>query len=374
MRVKFSWSNYLNFFMHPLLGAHPLALIRIFRRHKVKPTLHFLPKYLFIAAMSLLNLPLIWLEDIWLWLNRHRIAEPSPVFIIGHPRSGTTHLQQMLASDPRFYTPTLSQVLFPNYCNTFGLLLNLIISPFIPSRRPQDNVAVGLDTPQEEEFAIAGLSGISFINAFYFPRQFKEIIAESVLFEKPGDKERWQRAMLRFVRKISVNKKDRILLLKSPANMGRISAIREIFPQAKFIYVRRDPHPTLQSTFHLFETVLPLTSLQIIPPGDMIDKAFFMYECFLREFHKQAPTLGEESLLEVAHETFVAQTDPELRRIYRFIGAENQREAAQLPANSRYRKNTYKPLPAEILLRLHAVNQKLGPLPGESGKPHQVAV
>lgn len=374
MRVKFNWSNYLNFFMHPLLGAHPLALIRIFRRHKVKPTLHFLPKYLFIALMSLLNLPLIWLEDIWLWLNRRRIADPNPVFIIGHPRSGTTHLQQMLASDPTFYTPTLSQVLFPNYSNTFGLLLNLIIRPFIPSRRPQDNVAVGLDTPQEEEFAIAGLSGISFINAFYFPKQFKEIIAESVLFEKPGDKERWQRAMLRFVRKISVNKKNRILLLKSPANMARISAIREIFPQAKFIYVRRNPHPTLQSTFHLFETVLPLTSLQIIPPGDMIDKAFFMYETFLSEFQKQAHALGEDALLEVAHETFVAQTDPELRRIYRFIGTENQCKTAQLPANGRYRKNTYKPLPPEILLRLNTINEKLGPLRGESDKPQQVAV
>ncbi len=353
----------MNIFMHPLLGATPLALCRTFMRLKALPTIHFVPKFIFVIFMTLMNMPLIIVEKVYLYLKQNNRKTKDPVFIIGHPRSGTTHLQQLIVEDSRFYTPKLYQVLFPNYSNTFALLLNQLIAPFLPKKRPQDNVEIGLHTPQEEEFAMAATSGISFINGFYYPKQFKEIIDETVLFKSEKDKKAWQKSLIQFVNRISVSAGDKQLILKSPANMGRIDAILEIFPKARFIYIQRDPKLTLQSTLHLFEKVLPQTSFQRIEEGDMIDNAFYMYEAFLKAYLAQSTNLSAENLLEISHEAFISNMAYELEKIYRFVDVEFIVSADVIQNYQNYKKNHHAALPENLIHRLEALESKLRPAP-----------
>ena len=361
MRVRFKWSNYMNIFMHPLLGATPLALFRTMTRLRALPTIHFVPKFLFVIFMTVMNVPLIIIEKIYLYLKGNKQDRKDPVFIIGHPRSGTTHLQQLIVEDPRFYTPKLYQVLFPNYSNTFALLLNLIIAPFLPKKRPQDNVEIGLHTPQEEEFALAATAGVSFINGFYYPKQFKEIIDETVLFTSEKDKKAWQKSLVQFVNRVSIPNRGQQLVLKSPANMGRINAILEIYPKAQFIYIQRDPRLTLQSTLHLFEKVLPQTSFQRIEEGDMIDNAFYMYETFLKAYLDQSKNLSSANLLEVSHEVFISNMAHELEKIYRFIGIEFCANLDVIENYQNYKKNHHTSLPENLIHRLEALESKLRP-------------
>lgn len=363
MRVRFKWSNYMNIFMHPLLGATPLALYRTMSRLKALPTIHFLPKFLFVIFMTLMNVPLIIVEKVYLYFNRNKRSKKDPVFIIGHPRSGTTHLQQLIVEDSRFYTPKLYQVLFPNYSNTFALLLNRLIEPFLPKKRPQDNVEIGLHTPQEEEFALAATSGISFINGFYYPKQFKEIIDETVLFKSEKDKKAWQKSLVQFVNRISTSAGDKQLILKSPANMGRIDAILEIYPNARFIHIQRDPLLTLQSTLHLFEKVLPQTSFQRIEEGAMIDNAFYMYETFLKAYRAQSANLSAKNLLEISHEAFISNMARELEKVYRFMGVNFSINTIDLSNYQNYKKNHHAALPDDLIKRLEALELKLHPTP-----------
>ena len=56
---------------------------------------------LLMGLSGLLVEPLAWLQS-WLWARRLRKAElpDDPIVVIGHRRSGTTHLHQLLACDP----------------------------------------------------------------------------------------------------------------------------------------------------------------------------------------------------------------------------------------------------------------------------------
>ncbi|TVR39366.1 MAG: sulfotransferase [Cryomorphaceae bacterium] len=374
MRLRFKWNHYLGFFMHPLLGAQPLAWLRTPLSLRAWPTWHFLPKFVFVGLMSVLNLPNILIEQVYRLIRRPAKPAEDPVFIIGHPRSGTTHLQQILSEDPRFYTPKLYEVLFPNYNNTFARLLRGIIAPFLPKTRPQDNVSLSLDSPQEEEFALAATSGLSFINGFYYPKQFRQIVEQAVLFRNEKDKRVWQQSMLRFVRAIQPQCGNRRLILKSPANMARLEAIREIFPHAKFIFIDRNSQRILQSTLHLFAEVLPQTSFQYIDEKTVIDHAFFMYETFHRAYHRQSESFDASQLMQVSHEVFLKQPEEVLASIYRFLGVENRAMDSVVRNYEAYQKNKHKPLDGHLLKRLQAIDAKLLSEFPHSAFPRKVAV
>lgn len=359
MRVRFKWKHYLNFFMHPLLGAHPLAWLRTPLALNAWPTWHFVPRFLFVGVMSVLNLANMITETVFRWFLPAPDKIQDPVFIIGHPRSGTTHLQQILSEDSRLYTPRLYEVLFPNYNHSVGRWLRWTIAPFLPKTRPQDNVSLSLDSPQEEEFALAATSGVSFINAFYYPLQFREIVDQAVLFKSEKYKRIWQRSMLRFVRSVQPHNNERRLVLKSPANMARIEAIREVFPDAKFIFIDRDSRRIMESTLHLFSEVLPQTSFQYIDSDAVTDHAFFMYEQFHRAYNSQSASLGEKTLLEISHEDFLNGPEKVLSEIYQFLDMECPELNNIVRNYEAYQKNNHSPLSGDLFRRLTSIDHKL---------------
>ena len=61
-----------------------------------------------------------------------------------------------------------------------------------------------------------------------------------------------------FVKKISYKYIGKRVLLKSPANTGRIKEILEVYPDACFIHIHRDPYAVYQSNVKLYEKILPL--------------------------------------------------------------------------------------------------------------------
>ena len=80
-----------------------------------------------------------------------------PLFILGHWRSGTTHLHNLLAQDERFAYPNVWQVLNPHtFLSTerYSAIMKLAA----PKTRLIDNVAFSPDVPLEDEFATCGTS------------------------------------------------------------------------------------------------------------------------------------------------------------------------------------------------------------------------
>ena len=81
-----------------------------------------------------------------------------PLFILGHPRTGTTLLHTLLARDEEtFGTCSTFCAGFPSSFLWFERFKRLL-SGVIDSKRPMDNVELSFDGPQEDELAVNVMS------------------------------------------------------------------------------------------------------------------------------------------------------------------------------------------------------------------------
>src|SRR5256714_5885145 len=119
-------------------------------------------RYLYIVAVvtvvSIFHTLLRWLQRAWYGsrLEQTPVRE-APLFIVGHWRTGTTLLHELLILDERHTCPNTYQCLVPNHFVLSERLGKRWLRFLMPSRRPMDNMAAGWDRPQEDEFALCML-------------------------------------------------------------------------------------------------------------------------------------------------------------------------------------------------------------------------
>jgi len=243
----------------PAIASHPLAssrfgnLLRLFRRHGCDPA--YLPHAAAVCLLSLARQPVMTYEAM---RHRKRInavrLRPDPVFIIGHWRSGTTHLQNILGHDPQFASVTVREAAMPHDFLTLGKRFARTIEKAVPEKRLMDNVAVAADSPWEEELALVASSPLAFYHVSFFPRGMERIFREAIFFDG-DDPERvahWRTDYLHFLQKVALVRPDRPFLLKNPANTTRIRHLLRDFPGARFIHIHRDPYQVFRSAVHLY--------------------------------------------------------------------------------------------------------------------------
>lgn len=353
MKVEFKTSDYLNFFRHPMLGTSLQNWVRVLWRAGFRIHPAFLLRFLFITGNAVLNVPFQWVEFL---LYNHKIRRQkvhSPVFIIGHPRSGTTHLHYLLSKDPQFAYCTVYQAMIPHIFLTSGRALKGLVKSALPETRPQDKMPISIDSPKEEEFAMANSSRTSYMFTFYFPRRAVSFFKESVTFsESPSDRAHWMQHFNAFVKKLSFANKGKRLLLKSPANTARVSEILELYPDAKFIHIHRDPLEVYRSTVRLYEKVLPGTSFQKADGATLESYIVQSYRWMFEKYYTDRQTIPDEQLVEIAFDDLEQRPLETLERVYRLLGMEWSEEtkrclSEELKASSDYQKNTYDPLPKE---------------------------
>ena len=110
------------------------------------------------CALGLIN-SLLWLLEVALYgrkINRTKLAQ-DPIFVIGHWRSGTTLLHELLVRDPRHTYPDTYACFAPNHFLISSWVIKPCLKFLLPSRRPTDNMAAGWDHPQEDEFALCNM-------------------------------------------------------------------------------------------------------------------------------------------------------------------------------------------------------------------------
>src|SRR3954468_3369258 len=159
--------------LHLLAGATLTSLIRNLSRHGgVSPRSYLQLAILFASA--LLREPGCIAEAVRVRRRVKTVSfDPPPVFIVGHWRSGTTFLHNLLSRDPAFCFPTIVDALRPYdfYPNPFEFISRLILLRCLPPTRPMDDMRLDPGLPQEEELALATMGAPSFFNCLYFPRE-----------------------------------------------------------------------------------------------------------------------------------------------------------------------------------------------------------
>ncbi|MBC2694299.1 MAG: sulfotransferase [Desulfobacteraceae bacterium] len=219
-------------------------------------------RFLFIRPVMLLfNSITLFLDNIF-FPEYRRIKIEKPIFIIGHPRSGTTFLHRLLTQSQEFAVFEFWQLLFPS------LVARKILAPFIMSRIKKGKntfyypKSIGhkmtLGSIEEEELLFyhifntqfiaiqtsLGLGNKDFMDLVYSDNQPKNVRQKTIQFFKQC-----------LQRQIYYLGKKQILT-KMNHSAFRIQSLLEAFPDAKIIYLVRSPYETISSHLSLDRNVL----------------------------------------------------------------------------------------------------------------------
>lgn len=153
-----------------------------------------------------------------------------------------------LSVDQRFAFPNNYQALFPHAFLTMECLHSRFIEWFLPKRRPMDNIEWTMHSPQEGEFALCITTFKSPCIGWFFPERRDHYDRYLTLWDvSEREVEEWKSGLLAFLKRLNWKLK-RPLLLKSPPHTCRIKRFLEIFPEARFVHIHRNPHVVFQST------------------------------------------------------------------------------------------------------------------------------
>jgi hypothetical protein len=310
-------SKEFRFPISTLVGSSYFNLRQIVKNKHIDP--EYRSRYILTLVVSAILDPLGKAEN---FSNRSKIqknmpVEP-PVFIIGFWRSGTTFLHNLLSFDKQFAYVSTFQGIFPNHLLWHKWWLEKIINLLMPKRRPIDLMELNLDYPQEEEIAMGNLQRLSFYNFFYFPQSFHEYVDEALLFNNIDDREikQWKESYQKLIAKAIIKSNGQRFLSKSPSNTFRINKILELFPDAKFIYLNRNPYKVLTS-FNLFMTeVIKGVGFQDFNKQKHIENICDLYTKMLYSYDIDREQIDPENLIELKYEDFVADPMKHLERIY----------------------------------------------------------
>ncbi len=304
---------------HPLNGADPVTLARVFR-DTGGPDDRGAALALRAAAYG--RLPFSLLERA---LERARLPRnqdmPPPVFILGHWRSGTTHLYNLMSLGEWSYVPPVAAGM-PHDFLLLGRLLHPILERQLPETRWIDAIPVTPTSPQEDEIAIANMTPLSFYHGIYFPRHFDRLIDRGLFFDGCGAEEieEWRDAFRRFLRKI-VWQQGRPPLIKNPVYTARPAMLREMFPETRFIHIRRNPHEVFRSMRNFYRKLLGAMALQAPPPDLDIDATILrVYARMMSEFDAQTEGWAPPLMVEVPYELLDARPLEALERIHEALG------------------------------------------------------
>ena len=333
--------------MGPIFGCSFRNAMKLLLSNGLIPIKHLM-RVIFINTISIVGIPFRIREN-FLYkqkIERTRVQSP-PIFIIGHWRSGTTHLHNLLCQDPQFGYISMLEASFPKsfMSNSF---FKYFMSEFLPETRPMDNMKMGVDETQEDEMALGNIFPYTLYNAWYFPKRMMEFYYRYVRFRNIPKKtiRSWKQGYDYLIRKTTLNMEGKQILLKNPANTARIKFLLTLYPDAKFIHIYRNPYIVYLSTRHFYKKTMEKFMFQNVS-SDLIERNFIkIYEDMMKCYFNEKKLIPKENLVEVKFEELEQDPINQLNKIYstfNLSGFEINKErfSRYLEGLKNYKKNIF---------------------------------
>ncbi|MFN7175105.1 MAG: sulfotransferase family protein, partial [Thermaurantiacus tibetensis] len=273
---------------------------------------------------------------------------PPPLFVLGHWRSGTTHLVNILGQADFAYVPPVA-VGMPWEMLTLGRLLRPLLERALPEGRYIDRVAVTPTSPQEDEIAIANMSAISFYHGIYLPSGFDRFVPRGLFFEgaSKADVAEWTEAFVLFTRKVSWAAGRKPALVKNPVYTARAGMLRKLFPRAKFIHIHRDPFDVFLSMRNFWARLFEALALQPFDHVDIDEVVLSTYARMMTAFEEQTRGWAAPDFVEVAYADLDARPLETVAHIYEALAlpgfnAVRPKMAAYLETVKSFEKNRFR--------------------------------
>ncbi|MFO7677899.1 MAG: sulfotransferase [Thermoplasmatota archaeon] len=325
MKLSFDKKNYLIVNKQPLSGSTFVNWIKVLLENKIKIDWQFYPKALYVTIIILFITPLRIIEKIRFDKKFQNITVEKPIFIIGHWRSGTTFFHYLMGNDKNLgYTSTMT-TLGPSLFLKYEQLLKKFVANNLPSKRPMDNLEMQTDLPYEEEYAIANLNPYSFYHAWYFPKAIDKYFKKYVLYEDVNQYviDEWKKVYTYFLKKITYKYNGKQIMLKSLVNTAKIKLLLELFPDAKFIHLHRNPYEVYMSTWELYKSILPLFSFQHVDKEEFDKSIFSIYKGLYKKYFQEKKLIPKENLVEIRYEDFIKAPLQTIETVYSRLNIPN---------------------------------------------------
>lgn len=262
----------------------------------------------------------------------------SPLFIIGNPRSGTTFLHRLIARDvERFTTMRMWEILFaPSVVQR--KVLHAVAAVLRRRERSSGKLArleenwynrygmhpISFTKPEEDEYLLlhiwsslaVGLSAGLLEQALpytFFDAAVPAVERKHILIFYKACIQRHLHA-----RRLRTKGEPGFYLAKNPALCPKVKSIKEVFPDAKFIYVARNPLEMMPSYVSMMKL-----SWRAVGAGnhDAALRAYIagMARHWYRYPPEQLDLSGTEHVI-VHYEDLVRDPERTVRRIYRRLG------------------------------------------------------
>ncbi|MDJ0614352.1 MAG: sulfotransferase [Rhizobiaceae bacterium] len=354
-QIKHQWSLGHNY----LTGITFGKWLRLLAENNMAISPTYFHRAAFITCASLVNSGFAAIEKLRFErkIQKVNISDP-PLFILGHWRSGTTLLHDLLAQDvEQFQFPNTYQVVNPLTFLTTENLMTRLFPGLVPPRRPMDNMALSFQSPQEDEFAPLLMTLKSLYLGTSFPKRTAEY--EKYLtfhYAEAREVDEWCDAFVYFCKKLSLQS-DRSLLIKSPPHTARVRWLLRMFPDAKFIHIHRDPYRVFQSQRHFFDTAGWYTYLQRPNLETLDDEILQRYVTMYDAYFEDRKLIPDDRFHEIRFDDLEADTVQEIEKTYAALSLDGFPEfkpslERYVSSLKNYKKNTFHSLDEESRLRV----------------------
>ena len=345
---------------HLLYNALPHVWKQLKKENEIKGVYKKKAAYISLMCLYVMR-PLVALQNL---LFRKRIlaedlSEKQPIFILGHWRSGTTHLHYLFHKDPQFGTLSNYQSFLFNIAMLSKSWLKFLLSPLMPETRPQDNVKVDTDLPAEEEQPLSVMSMRTGFHTWSFP-------SNRSYFDKyntfsgitPEEKMAWQQDYQFVLKNISYFNDGKRLVLKNPHNTSRVKELLELYPNAKFVFIHRNPYDVFVSTRHLMFRAVRAQFLEFVSHQEIEDMILYYFEKTMKKYIAEKNLIPKENLVEVSFDDMEKDSYGQIGNMYDKLDLPNFDQAKPfieeyLNSVKNYKKNKFRNLRPDMQERIN---------------------
>ena len=308
----------------PLPGYTLSNHLQLLAQNRFHVSLRYLPRFLYSLSLSGFMLPfrmkdrLLFDRKIWATQIDH-----DPLFILGHWRSGTTYLHNVLSCDPQFGFFTTFQAYLPGVFLGSERLLKPLVSSSIPDKRPMDDVGMDAEYPQEDQYAVGAMTPFSYYHGWCYPRNMEKynqfVLMDKVVSDR--DVQLWKQNYLYLIKKATFASNGKQLVLKNQDNTSKVRLLLELFPNAKFLLIQRNPIDLYYSMVKFMRIVIPRYCVQNPPSFSEVEASMMsLYARMFRKYLKERVLIPKGNLVELRYEDFIANPLGMLESIYQSLG------------------------------------------------------